>query len=100
MTSVTWPTGLTGLDIDSTGQLTGTPVVADWGTLETKSFVVPVEVAFNNPETGLIETAKTNVTIIVDRDTDRDGIPDKQILMMTMTVFQIDKIAHQKSLQI
>ncbi|WP_447387286.1 hypothetical protein, partial [Streptococcus pseudopneumoniae] len=43
----------------------------------TKSFVVPVEVAFNNPETGLIETAKTNVTIIVDRDTDRDGIPDK-----------------------
>ncbi|MBR2554011.1 MAG: InlB B-repeat-containing protein, partial [Aeriscardovia sp.] len=77
VTSVTWPTGLTGLDIDSTGQLTGTPVVADWGTLETKSFVVPVEVAFNNPETGLIETAKTNVTIIVDRDTDRDGIPDK-----------------------
>ena len=54
VTSVTWPTGLTGLDIDSTGQLTGTPVVADWGTLETKSFVVPVEVAFNNPETGLI----------------------------------------------
>ncbi|WP_410531080.1 putative Ig domain-containing protein [Streptococcus sp. VEG1o] len=68
-------TGLpTGLTYDpTTGKITGTPTVSDWGnTEEERDFSVKVVVkdAAGNP------VAEKDVTIKVQRDTDSDGIPD------------------------
>ncbi|AKT47024.1 hypothetical protein ADJ67_04765 [Eubacterium sulci ATCC 35585] len=62
-----------GVTYDPTSKtISGTPVVSNWGpNEETKTFEVPVVVT--NPDGSKV--TKT-VEITVQRDTDRDGIPD------------------------
>ena len=67
------PEGLSGVSIDQTGQISGTPKVSNWGpTEEDRTFQIPVTLTDNYGREYTI-----NVPLTVLRDTDSDGIADK-----------------------
>ena len=67
------PEGLSGVSIDQTGQISGTPKVSNWGpTEEDRTFQIPVTLTDNYGREYTI-----NVPLTVLRDTDGDGIADK-----------------------
>lgn len=78
------PSGLSGVSIDANGNITGTPVISNWGAKEeVRTTLIPVRVASldknGNPivkPDGSVEFVDTTVTLIVQRDTDGDGEPD------------------------
>ena len=67
------PEGLSGVSIDQTGQISGTPKVSNWGpTEEDRTFQIPVTITDSYGREYTI-----NVPLTVLRDTDGDGIADK-----------------------
>ncbi|MFU2164980.1 hypothetical protein ACMZ6Z_09460, partial [Streptococcus pluranimalium] len=65
-----------GITVDGTGNLTGTPVITDWTPGENDRIVnVPVKVVVETPAGQ--ETKDILVPVTVQRDTDKDGQPDK-----------------------
>ncbi|MBF0775510.1 MULTISPECIES: YPDG domain-containing protein [unclassified Streptococcus] len=69
--SVITSTPVDGISVDENGNLTGTPIVTDWGNEEEERVVaIPVTVTNGN------ETKNTVVPVGIRRDTDGDGIPD------------------------
>ena len=67
------PEGLSGVSIDQTGQISGTPKVSNWGpTEEGRTFQIPVTIIDSYGREYTI-----NVPLTVLRDTDGDGIADK-----------------------
>ncbi|MFS9094932.1 YSIRK-type signal peptide-containing protein, partial [Streptococcus mitis] len=62
-----------GLTVDEEGKLKGTPSVTDWGPKEEERIVeIPVKVKNGG------ETVTVKVPVPILRDTDGDGIPDKE----------------------
>ncbi|MDD7347887.1 MAG: sortase B protein-sorting domain-containing protein, partial [Clostridiales bacterium] len=59
-----------GLSVDKDGNITGTPTVDDWGNDEEKEVKIPVTINHGKEEKTV------EVTVTVQRDTDKDGIPD------------------------
>ena len=67
------PEGLSGVSIDQTGKISGTPKVSNWGpNEEERTFQIPVTLTDNYGREYTI-----NVPLTVLRDTDGDGIADK-----------------------
>jgi len=71
--TITTETPVNGLTVDGDGNLTGTPTVTDWGSKEEERKVtIPVKVKHGD------EVVPVNVPVTIQRDTDGDGIPDKE----------------------
>ena len=71
--TITTETPVNGLTVDGDGNLIGTPTVTDWGKDEEEREVkIPVKVK-NGDEIITVE-----VPVTIQRDTDGDGIPDKE----------------------
>ncbi|CAI3464693.1 LPXTG cell wall anchor domain-containing protein [Enterococcus cecorum] len=67
------PEGLSGVSIDQTGKISGTPKVSNWRpNEEERTFQIPVTLTDNYGREYTI-----NVPLTVLRDTDGDGIADK-----------------------
>ena len=67
------PEGLSGVSIDQTGKIAGTPKVSNWGpNEEERTFQIPVTLTDNYGREYTI-----NVPLTVLRDTDGDGFADK-----------------------
>ena len=71
--TITTETPVNGLKVDGDGNLTGTPTVTDWGKdEEERKITIPVKVKNGD------ETVTKDVPVTILRDTDGDGIPDKE----------------------
>ncbi|WP_236877954.1 sortase B protein-sorting domain-containing protein [Clostridioides difficile] len=60
-----------GISVNENGNITGTPIIEDWGKdEEEREITIPVTVTNGNEEKNV------EVTVTVQRDTDGDGTPD------------------------
>ena len=72
-TTITVDNPVNGLTVDGDGNLKGTPTVTDWGPKEEERTVeIPVKLKKGTEEVVV------KVPITIERDTDGDGIPDKE----------------------